>query len=86
MVEINSKARIAHALHDFAEIAVETFFAEAFVIKRRQHQHTHASMLYRLRCELDRFRDRAATRARHHARRINPGRDQGVEQQGALFE
>ena len=43
-------------------------------------------MLYRLRRELDRLSDRATARARHHARRIDAGRDQRVEQQRALFD
>src|SRR5205085_12475280 len=85
MVEIDSQPGITHTLHDLAEVAVETFFADAFVIKRRQHQHTRASVLYRLRCELDRLSDRATTCAWHHTRWIDPGRDELVEQRRALF-
>src|SRR5438477_6406718 len=86
MVKINFQPRIAHPLHDFAEVAVETIYADAFVIKRWQHQHTRASMLYRLRGELDRLSDRATACARHDARQIDAGRDQRVEQQRALFD
>src|SRR5204863_3218217 len=53
MVEVNFQARVADALHDFAEVMVETFFADVLVIKRRQHQHTSATMSYRMRRELD---------------------------------
>src|ERR1700730_11212016 len=42
-------------------------------------------MLYRLRCELDGFRDRTATGARHQARRVDSGRDQLIEEGRALF-
>ena len=41
-------------------------------------------MLYRLRGELDGFRDRAATGNRDHARRVDSGRDQRIERR-ALF-
>src|SRR5213080_5290462 len=76
MVEVSFQTRIADALHHFAEVTVETFFADALVIKRRQHQHTSAAVLYRMRRELDRLNDRAATGARYHARRVDPGPDQ----------
>src|SRR5439155_25652424 len=33
MIEINSQTRIANALHHFAEVTVETFFADVLVIK-----------------------------------------------------
>src|SRR2546421_6985435 len=42
-------------------------------------------MLYRLRCELDRLSDRAATGARHQARRVDSARDQLIEEHRALF-
>ena len=45
VVEINFQSRITDALHNFAEIAVETFFADILVIKRRQHQHARATVL-----------------------------------------
>src|SRR5207247_3241587 len=54
VVEINFQARITNALHNFAEIAVETFFADILVIKRRQHQHARATVPGRLCGELDR--------------------------------
>ena len=85
MVEINSQTRIADALHHFAEVTVETFFADDLVIKRRQHQHTSAAVLYRMRRELDRLNDRAATGSRHHSQRIDPGPDQRIEQRHSLF-
>jgi ElaB/YqjD/DUF883 family membrane-anchored ribosome-binding protein len=55
-------------LHDFAEIAVETFFADIFVIERRQHQHACATVSDGLLGKLDRFHDRTATGSRHHLR------------------
>ena len=85
MIEINFKSHITDALHHFAEVAVETFFADILVIERRQHQHTRATVLDRLCGELDRFHERAAAGSRHHAQRIDPGRDQLVEQRRALF-
>src|SRR5438552_15117740 len=36
VVKINSEARVADALHDVAEVAVETFFADILVIKWRK--------------------------------------------------
>src|SRR4029077_3287866 len=57
MVQVNSQTRIADALHHFAEVTVETFVADVLVIKRRQHQHTGATVFHRMRRELDRFGD-----------------------------
>ena len=80
VVQINFQSRITDALHNFAEIAVEPFLADILVIERRQHQHARATVSDSLFGELDRFHDRTATGSRHHARRIDPGRDQLVEQ------
>src|SRR4029453_14722774 len=44
MVEINSQARIADALHHFAEVTVETFFVDVLVIKWRQNQQHGATV------------------------------------------
>jgi hypothetical protein len=85
MVEINFQTRIADALHHFAEITVETFFADVLIIKRRQHQHTGATVSDRMRGELHCLGDRAATGARHHAGRIDAGRDEGIEQLHSFF-
>src|SRR5205814_9384345 len=85
VIEINFQSRITDALYDFAEIAVETFLGDILVIERRQHQHARATVPDRLCGELDRFHDRAATGSRHHARWIDPGRDQLVEQHRAFF-
>src|SRR5207247_9972227 len=85
MVEINSETRIADALHHFAEVTVQTFFADVLVIKRWQHQHTGATVFYRTRGEFDCFGDRAATGGRHHVGRIEAGLDQRVEQCHSLF-
>jgi hypothetical protein len=41
-------------------------------------------VFYRMRRELDCLGDRAATGARHHARRIDAARDQRIEQRDAL--
>src|SRR5438874_13193112 len=38
VVEINFQTLITDPLHHFAEVAVETFFADILVIKGRQHQ------------------------------------------------
>ena len=57
MIEVNSQTRIADTLHNFAEVTVETFFAHV-LIKRRQHQHTGATVLNRTCRERDRFNDR----------------------------
>src|SRR5436190_543215 len=84
MVEVNSKSRIADALHHFAEVTVETFFADVLIIKRRQHQHPSATMFYCMRSELDCLGDRAATGAGHHAGRIGAGCKQSIEQKDAL--
>src|SRR4029453_3455990 len=48
MVDINFQTRIADALHYFAEVTVETFFADVFVIKRRKHQHASATVFYEI--------------------------------------
>jgi hypothetical protein len=85
MVEVNFQTRIADALHYFAEVTVETFVADVFVIKRRQHQHTGATVFYRMSGERDCLGDRAATGAGHHAGRIDAGRDQRAEQRHSLF-
>ena len=53
MVEIDSQTRIADALHHFAVVTVEAFFADVLVIKRRQHQHTGATVFSRMRGEFD---------------------------------
>src|SRR6516164_8061729 len=50
MIKINSQTGVADALHDFAEVTVETFFGNVPIIKRRQHQHTGATMSHRMRC------------------------------------
>src|SRR5207245_8637887 len=73
VVEINFQSRITDALHNFAEVAAETFFADILVVKRRQHQHARGTVLDRLFGELDRFHDGTATGPWHHARRIDPG-------------
>src|SRR4029077_4184884 len=53
MVKVNSQTPIADALHHLAEVTVEAFFADVLIIKRRQHQHTGATVFYRMRCKLD---------------------------------
>jgi hypothetical protein len=71
-------------LHDFAEVTVETFFADVLVIKRRQHQHTGAAVFHRKCRYRDRFDNRAATGARHHAQWIEAGRHERIQQGDAL--
>src|SRR5207247_4063158 len=84
VVEIDFQTRIADALNHVAKVTVKTFVADVLVIKRRQHQHTCATVFYRMRSERDRLGDGAATGARHHAQRIDAGRDQGIEQRHSL--
>ena len=57
MIEINSQARVTDALHHFAKVTVEPFFADILVTKRRQHQHTSATVFHCVRCQLDRLDD-----------------------------
>jgi hypothetical protein len=38
-----TQSRTAGALHNFAKIVVETFFAHIFVMKRRQHQRARTA-------------------------------------------
>ena len=85
MVQVNFQTRVADTLHDFAEVTVQTFFADVLIIKRRQHQHTATTMLYRMRREIDCLYDRAATGARHHPRRLDAGLYQRIEQILPLF-
>src|SRR5204862_635670 len=48
MVEVNFQTRVADALHHFAEVTVETFFAKVLIINRRQHHNTGETEIYRI--------------------------------------
>src|SRR5438477_13052928 len=84
VVEIDAQPRIADALDELGETAVESFLAAPLEEEGRQGENAGAALLHRMRGELDRVGEGGAAAAGHERSGRHAGGDHRLERSLAL--